>query len=114
MKTRNLLLCTAAATTLLLFPLAGAADGDALFAAPLDTEEMESHRGMSSQYHAQLGLLSGQAVLTDNEIGTAYTGDNSVSHGAFSDVHGITSVIQNSGNHVIIQDSTVLNVTVSQ
>lgn len=113
MKTRTLLLCTAAATVL-LFPVAGTADGDALFASPLDTAEMDTHRGMSSQYHAQLGLLSGQAVLTDNEIGTAYTGDNTVSHGAFSDVHGITSVIQNSGNHVIIQDSTILNVTVSQ
>ncbi|SEP15624.1 hypothetical protein [Aquisalimonas asiatica] len=113
MKTRALLFCTAAVTVLLL-PVVGAADGDALFASPLEAEEMDAHRGMSSQYHAQLGLLSGQAVLTDNEIGTAYTGDNNVSHGAFSDVHGITSVIQNSGNHVIIQDSTVLNVTVSQ
>ena len=113
MKTRALLFCTAAATVL-LFPVTGTADGDALFAEPLEAQEMDTHRGMSSQYHAQLGLLSGQAVLTDNEIGTAHTGDNNVSHGAFSDVHGITSVIQNSGNHVIIQDSTVLNVTVSQ
>lgn len=100
--------------TLMLFSAPALADSESLFGTALDAEELDSHRGMSSQYHAQLGLLSGKAVLTDNEIGTAYTGDNQVSHGAFTDVHGITSVIQNSGNHVIIQDSTILNVTVSQ
>ncbi len=112
MKYATMIFALAAATAVMTTGFAAA--DDALFAAPLEAGELENHRAKASQYHAQLGQLSEQAVLTDNEIGSAHTGNNALSHGAFSSANGVTSVIQNTGNHVIIQDAVVVNVTVSQ
>ncbi len=38
-------------------------------------------------------------------------GDNLIADGAFANSSGIATVIQNSGNNVVIQDSTIVNVT---
>jgi hypothetical protein len=39
------------------------------------------------------------------------TGNNSIADAAFSGASGLATVIQNSGNNVIIQNGTVLNLT---
>lgn len=49
------------------------------------------------------------AVLENNSASNLSTGNNSVSDGAFSNSTGLPMVIQNSGNNVIIQNSTILN-----
>ena len=52
------------------------------------------------------GLASGQASPAKGSLGTLR-----ISPGAFADSSGISSVIQNTGNNVLIQNSTVVNLT---
>ena len=61
-------------------------------------------------------VISSDARLSNNVItvnpGSSVTnGNNIVSDQAFANSNGISAVIQNSGNNVIIQNSTVVNMT---
>ena len=49
------------------------------------------------------------AQLYNNQASYNVTGTNSVNSGAFTNASGIATVIQNSGNNVIIQNATILN-----
>lgn len=49
------------------------------------------------------------AMLYDNQAIANVTGSNFVTSGAFSDTNGFATVVQNSGNNVIIQNATILN-----
>lgn len=51
-------------------------------------------------------------VVTDNQAYNLNTGSNTISDGAFSGANGIPMVIQNSGNNVLIQNATIVNVQV--
>lgn len=50
-----------------------------------------------------------KATVQDNVARNLTTGSNTISDSAFSNVTGIPMVVQNSGNNVIIQNSTILN-----
>jgi len=50
------------------------------------------------------------AKLYDNQAIGNVTGTNSVSDSAFSGMSGFATVVQNSGNNVIVQNATILNV----
>jgi hypothetical protein len=52
------------------------------------------------------------ATLFDNSAKGNVTGHNTITEGAFVGASGLPTVIQNSGNNVIIQNGTVLNLTV--
>lgn len=52
--------------------------------------------------------LNGQ--LTDNVLNSTATGYNMIASGALNNVSGIATVIQNSGNQVIINSATILNI----
>lgn len=52
------------------------------------------------------------AALNDNQAYNNITGTNQISGQAFSGASGVPTVIQNSGNNVIIQNATILNVQV--
>lgn len=52
------------------------------------------------------------ATLFDNEASNNLTGSNLITGDAFAGASGIPTVIQNSGNNVIIQNATILNITV--
>lgn len=54
------------------------------------------------------------ARLNDNIVYSSINGNNSIGKGAFVDTMGFPTVIQNSGNNVIIQNNTILNVTLQQ
>lgn len=55
------------------------------------------------------------AVLENNLLnGTVVTGNNSITDHAFENMSGVATVIQNTGNQVVIQDSTMINVLVNQ
>ena len=54
--------------------------------------------------------LDGQADHIS--VSHAITGDNSVGGASFSGSRGFPTVIQNSGNGVLIQNATIINVTV--
>jgi hypothetical protein len=59
--------------------------------------------------------LNGFLGLNSFEVknsSTSTTGGNSISGSAFSNMNGIATVIQNSGNQVLIQNATVVDVLV--
>lgn len=54
------------------------------------------------------------ANVSDNLLsGNVVTGDNSISDNAFGNMSGIATVIQNTGNQVVIQDSTQINILIN-
>jgi hypothetical protein len=59
----------------------------------------------------QLSSASLNAEVSKNALTSGLTGSNTVTNGAFSNAQGIATVIQNSGNQVIIQNNTIINLT---
>jgi|EndMetStandDraft_9_1072997.scaffolds.fasta_scaffold239193_1 hypothetical protein len=51
-----------------------------------------------------------RGVVADNHASNLTTGSNVISEGAFSGSVGLPMVIQNSGNNVLIQNATIVNV----
>lgn len=49
-------------------------------------------------------------MVGDNAAINTFSGSNIVSDGSFSNAAGLPTVIQNSGNNVLIQNATILNV----
>ena len=54
-----------------------------------------------------------EAVLTNNYNSNSVTGNNTIDGGSFNEAAGVFSIIQNTGNNVIIQDSTIITVTIA-
>jgi hypothetical protein len=62
---------------------------------------------------AQISDMKLRGVVADNEaVNIGMTGTNVISEGAFSNSSGVPMVIQNSGNNVLIQNATIVNVEV--
>ena len=51
-----------------------------------------------------------KGVVSDNQATNVVTGMNVISDGAFAGSAGLSTVIQNSGNNVLIQNATIINV----
>lgn len=80
--------------------------GDPLTADVLGDADLANQRGGSETHFNQnnaTGTVSGNVASQLN------TGSNTISESAFSNTNGIPIVIQNSGNNVLIQNSTILN-----
>ena len=60
----------------------------------------------------QLNDLRAKAVVTDNYAGNLTTGNNVISDQALRNAAGVPMVVQNTGNNVSIQNSTILNLRV--
>lgn len=55
------------------------------------------------------------ADVTENTLsGNSITGNNQISDHAFGNMSGIATVIQNTGNQVVIQDSTQVNILINR
>ncbi|SFR82409.1 hypothetical protein SAMN05216203_3297 [Marinobacter daqiaonensis] len=70
-------------------------------------------QGLPMQWQVNNAQQNGSVannVLTGNVV----TGDNQLSDGAFEHMNGIATVIQNTGNQVVIQDSTQINILINQ
>lgn len=75
---------------------------------PLDERALATKRGgMDSVSEAKL-----KGVVADNQASNLVTGGNTISEGAFAGAAGVPVVIQNSGNNVLIQNATIVNVQV--
>jgi hypothetical protein len=76
------------------------------FGVAMSPEQLDAHRGGDA--------LIGQNYLTgtvsDNIASRVSTGSNSITDGSFANSSGLSSVIQNTGANVLIQNATVLNV----
>lgn len=105
-------------------PSACLADGTessmAVYAMPSHAEH-ESAGDLGQRVdNATLATLSGGTMViqnttltgtvSDNSVDHAITGDNVIKGGSLSAATGFPTVVQNSGNNVLIQNATVLNV----
>ncbi len=86
----------------------------------LDLDVLSSHQlaeangrqGISMQWQVNDSQQAGR--VSDNVLsGNVMTGDNSISDQAFQNMSGIATVIQNTGNQVVIQDSTQINILIN-
>jgi hypothetical protein len=70
------------------------------------TNDLDKQRGgtVSVENHMQVN-----GALTDTSAFDVLTGTNSINGGAFSGASGIPMVIQNTGNNVLIQNGTIIN-----
>lgn len=51
-----------------------------------------------------------KGTVADNVAIEVVTGSNTIGSGAFSNASGLPMAIQNSGNNVLIQNSTIVNI----
>ena len=80
--------------------------------APVLLEELDQIRGLGGVVDVTSNANLG-AVLTNNDVNDSVTGYNIIDQGSFNDASGVFSIIQNTGNNVIIQDSTIITITIS-
>jgi hypothetical protein len=79
---------------------------DLLAANVLSDDELAKQRG-GADTHLNQNTATG--TVAGNVASQLNTGSNTISESAFSNASGIPIVIQNSGNNVLIQNSTILN-----
>lgn len=73
---------------------------------PVAAEVLATHRGGT----LILNDMKLNGVVADNQASNLVTGNNTISEGAFSNAAGMPLVVQNSGNNVLIQNATIVNV----
>lgn len=86
------------------------------FGQALAGENLASQSGRQATQIDKLDILystsTNNAYQDGNTIaGSTVTGYNTVSSGAFTSMSGFATVIQNSGNQVLIQNDLIVNVT---
>jgi len=69
-------------------------------------DELSRQRGGADLH---LNENNASAIVTDNVATNLSTGNNSINGESFSGMSGVPMVVQNSGNNVVIQNSTILN-----
>lgn len=75
-------------------------------------DELDNERGREGVDMTTLNNMNVRATLSGNQANNTVNGYNIIDHGAFAQASGINSVIQNTGNNVVIQDATIVNVTI--
>ena len=84
-------------------------------AQPMSVEQLDAasgRQGIPIQW--QLNEAQQNAAVNNNVLsGSVNTGDNWIADQAFENMSGIATVIQNTGNQVVIQDSTQINILIN-
>lgn len=75
--------------------------------ATIDNSKLNQYRGGSDIVNNTMNL---SGAVKENIATNVVTGTNSIANGAFSNASGIPTVVQNSGNNVLIQAATIVNV----
>ncbi|NDV11224.1 hypothetical protein [Crenobacter caeni] len=82
---------------------------------PVATDLGQEYGQSAGERVERLRFISNRANLEaevgDGSFSSVVTGANTISSNAFSGMSGIGTVVQNSGNQVVIQNSTILNVS---
>ncbi|MGJ0516798.1 MAG: hypothetical protein ACR65O_13740 [Methylomicrobium sp.] len=76
-------------------------------------EELDIARGREGITDITLNLQNAQAIIKNSQATNNINGSNWIDGSSFANASGITSVIQNTGNNVIIQDATIISVTIA-
>lgn len=99
---------------LVLLPMLAVAE-DWAGAKPMSVDQMDAasgRQGIPVQW--QFNETQQNAMVSDNVLsGQVNTGDNWITDHAFGNMNGIATVIQNTGNQVVIQDSTQINILIN-
>jgi hypothetical protein len=74
----------------------------------LDAKALSAQRGGTEV----LNDMTLKGVVADTRASNLNTGNNVISDGAFTGTVGLPMVIQNSGNGVLIQNATIINLQV--
>lgn len=77
-----------------------------VFGVAIADDQLAAYRGGQT---LELNTNNLDATLSDNQAISNITGSNLVTSGAFAGANGMNTIIQNSGNNVIIQNATILN-----
>ncbi len=92
-------------------------DAARIFNQTMPTETLAAERGGAVQINNETQIINTNTVngtVNDVTVLNNITGNNSVDGGAFTGAQGFPMVIQNSGNGVLIQNATILNLTIEQ
>jgi hypothetical protein len=88
-------------------PDPGGAPAVAGIGVPVTAESLQSMRGGDSTTNNNVDIRGG---VDGNSADNIVSGDNVIQGGSFANASGISTVIQNSGSNVLIQNGTVVNV----
>lgn len=105
------LLCLGMAATPAVAEEAGAAPpapAVSAFGEQLSDADLSTYRGGSA---LQINEMMLDSKLLNNSAYNNVTGSNFVGQEAFNGSSGFSTVVQNSGNNVIIQNATILNIS---
>ncbi|HPO18637.1 MAG TPA: hypothetical protein PLO07_05535 [Rubrivivax sp.] len=75
---------------------------------PVEPKALDIRRGGTDVANEM--MLKG--VVADNRASNLTTGSNAITEGSFSGMVGIPVVVQNTGNGVLIQNATIINLQV--
>lgn len=89
-------------------PVVTRATVSALGVKPLDVKVLATKRGGADVFND----MQLKGVVADNRAVNVTTGGNVISDGAFAGTVGLPLVVQNTGNNVLIQNATIVNVQV--
>lgn len=79
-------------------------------ALAVDDASLDTNRGGADT--VILNDIRASGRVQDNQAYNLTTGNNTITDGSFAGASGFSSVLQNSGNNVLIQNSTIVNVQV--
>lgn len=84
------------------------------FSAAMSDEELNDHRAKEDLHVDQITINDQEqdGDVTDNVAINNTNGNNTITEGSFTDSSGFISTVQNTGNNVLIQHSTIINVAV--
>jgi hypothetical protein len=94
-------------------PVASVLGADLADVAAVSDDELDVYRGEGIDV-TTLNIAELDGTLNDNTAINSVNGGNTISNGAFASTNGLTTAIQNSGNNVLIQNSTIVNVVIEQ
>jgi hypothetical protein len=77
----------------------------------VDSEDLAVSRG-GAELDITLNEAKTTGVVGGNHASNLTTGSNFVNDGSFAGAAGFSTVVQNSGNNVLIQNATVINLRV--
>ena len=76
-------------------------------------DDLDKERGLGGVDLTVLNENNIHGTLTDNVATNNITGNNVIDASSFANAAGVVSVIQNTGNNVLIQNSTIVNFVIT-
>jgi len=77
------------------------------FGAPVSVNTLKGYSGGSNTTNSTQTITG---TVSNDTASQVVTGDNAITGDAFSNASGLSSVIQNSGSNVLIQNGVIVNV----